>query len=55
MAGHGLERVPKDVLNELKSVRQPVRTDALNIPTLRYVAMETAKPALLVRIDRHTG
>ena len=48
-------RVPKDVLNDLESVRRYVRTDALDIPTLRYVAMETGKPALVVWIDRHAG
>ena len=48
-------RVPKDVLNDLESVRRYVRTDALDIPTLRYVAMETGKPALVLWIDRHAG
>ncbi len=47
-------RIPKEVLDELESVRRYVRTDALDIPTLRYVAMETGKPALVVWIDRHT-
>lgn len=46
-------RVPKEVLDELESVRRYVRTDALDIPTLRYVAMETGKPALVVWIDGH--
>ena len=46
-------RVPKDVLEELEAVRRYVRTDAPDIPTLRYVAMETGKPALVVWIDRH--
>ena len=46
-------RVPKDVLEELEAVRRYVRTEAPDIPTLRYVAMETGKPALVVWIDRH--
>jgi hypothetical protein len=48
-------RVPKDVLDALESVRRYLRTDAPDIPTLRYVAMETAKPALVVWIDGNTG
>lgn len=48
-------RLPKEVLDELESVRRYVRTDAPDIATLRYVAMETGKPALVVWIDRHTG
>ena len=46
-------RVPKEVLDELEAVRRYVRTDAPDIPTLRYVAMETGKPALVVWIDKH--
>ena len=46
-------RVPKEVLEELEAVRRYVRSDAPDIPTLRYVAMETGKPALVVWIDRH--
>ncbi len=46
-------RVPKEVLDELESVRRYVRTDAPDIATLRYVAMETGKPALVVWIDRY--
>jgi hypothetical protein len=30
-----------------------VGTEVLDIPTLRYVAMETDKPALVVWLDRH--
>jgi hypothetical protein len=44
------------VLEELEAVRRYTRTDMLDIPTLRYVAMETGKPALLaVWIDKHEG
>ena len=53
MAEHEPVRVPKEVLDELESVRRYVRTDALDLATLRYVAMETGKPALVVWIDKH--
>jgi hypothetical protein len=46
-------RIPEKVLDELESVRRYVRAEVLDIPTLRYVAMETHKPALTVWIDRH--
>jgi hypothetical protein len=36
-------RVPKEVLGELGSVRRYVGTEVLDIPILRYVAMETDK------------
>ncbi len=49
----GPVRVPKDVLEELESVRLYTRTDVLDIPTLRYVAMEREKPALMVWINKH--
>ena len=45
--------VPKDVFEELESVRRYTRVEVLDIPTLRYVAMETAKPALVLWIDKH--
>ena len=48
-------RVPKNVLDELESVRRYTRVEVLDIPTLRYVAMETHKPALVTWIDRHEG
>jgi hypothetical protein len=48
-------RVPKDVLEELESVQRYTRVEVLDIPTLRYVAMETHKPALVAWIDRHQG
>jgi hypothetical protein len=48
-------RIPKDVLDELESVRRYVRVEVLDIPTLRYVAMETHKAALVSWLDRHEG
>ncbi len=49
----GPVRVQKDVLEELEAVRLYTRSEVLDIPTLRYVAMETGKPALVVWIDKH--
>jgi hypothetical protein len=49
----GPVRVPKDVLEELEAVRLYTRAGVLDIPTLRYVAMERDKPALVVWIDGH--
>jgi hypothetical protein len=46
-------RVPKGVLDELEAVRRYTRTEMLDIPTLRYVASEREKLALVVWIDRH--
>ena len=46
-------RIPKNVLEELESVRRYTRAEVLDIPTLRHVAMETQKPALVVWIDKH--
>jgi type IV secretory pathway ATPase VirB11/archaellum biosynthesis ATPase len=46
-------RIPKNVLEELESVRRYTRTEVLDIPTVRHVAMETAKSALVVWIDNH--
>ena len=48
-------RVPRNVLEELESVRRYTRVGVLDIPTLRYVAMETHKPALVTWIDGHEG
>jgi hypothetical protein len=48
-------RVPRNVLEELESVRRYTRVGVLDIPTLRYVAMETHKPALVNWIDGHAG
>jgi hypothetical protein len=49
----GPVRVPKDVLSELEAVGRSTRTDTLDIPTLRYVASETEKPALVLWVDKH--
>ncbi len=49
----GPVRIPRDVLEELEAVRLYARTDMLDIPLLRYVAMEREKPALVVWIDGH--
>jgi hypothetical protein len=49
----GPVRIPKGVLEELQAVRLYARTDMLDIPLLRYVAMEREKPALVVWIDNH--
>ncbi len=46
-------RIPKEVLEELESVRRYTRARVLDIPTLRYVAMERGKPALDLWIDEH--
>jgi hypothetical protein len=46
-------RVPKDVLEELESVHRYTRTEVLDIPTLRYVASETQKPALVLWVDEN--
>jgi hypothetical protein len=46
-------RVPKDVLNELKALRLCTRVEALDLPLLRYLAMERGKPALVVWTDGH--
>jgi len=48
-----LVRIPKEVLEELESVRRYTRAEVLDIPTMRHVAMETEKPALVVWIDEH--
>lgn len=53
MSARGPVRIPKEILEELESVRRYTRAEVLDIPTLRYVAMETEKPALVVWIDEH--
>jgi hypothetical protein len=55
MSKQGAVRIPKEVLEELESVRRYTRAEVLDIPTLRHVAMETQKPALVLWIDRHQG
>jgi hypothetical protein len=49
----GPVRIPKGVLEELEAVRLYTRSEVLDIPLLRYVAMEREKPALVVWIDGH--
>jgi hypothetical protein len=46
-------RIPREVLDELESVRRYTRAEVLDIPTIRHVAMERGKPALVVWIDKH--
>ena len=46
-------RIPKNVLEELESVRRYTRAEVLDIPTIRHVAMERGKTALVVWIDKH--
>jgi hypothetical protein len=46
-------RIPKHVLEELESVRRYTRAEVLDIPTIRHVAMERGKPALVVWLDKH--
>ena len=41
------------MLEELEAVRRYTRADVLDIPTLRHVAMERGKPALVVWLDKH--
>jgi len=45
--------IPKNVLEQLESVRRYTRVEVVDIPTLRHVAMETEKPALVVWINNH--
>ncbi len=53
MTEGGPVRIPRDVLEELEAARRAARTDALDIPTLRYTASEEGRPALVVWLDRH--
>jgi ethanolamine utilization protein EutQ (cupin superfamily) len=46
-------RIPREVLEELESVRRYTRAEVLDIPTVRHVAMERGKPAVVVWIDMH--
>jgi hypothetical protein len=46
-------RIPREVLEELESVRRYTRAEVLDIPTIRHVAMERGKPALVLWIDKH--
>ena len=45
--------IPKEVLEDLESVRRHTRAEILDIPTIRHEAMERGKPALVVWIDKH--
>ena len=51
----GPVRIPKDVLEELESVRCAARTEMVDIPMLRYAASEGGKPSLVVWIAKHPG
>jgi hypothetical protein len=46
-------RIPREVLEELESVRRYTRAEVMDIPTVRHVAMETQKPTLVVWLDEH--
>jgi hypothetical protein len=46
-------RIPKNVLEQLESVPRYTSIEVMDIPTIRPVAMETEKPALVVWIDIH--
>jgi hypothetical protein len=52
VSGQEPVRIPKEVLEELESVRRHTRAKVLDISTIRHVAMETQKPALVVWIDK---
>jgi hypothetical protein len=41
------------VLDDLEAACRYVHAEVLDIPTLRHVAMETGKPALVMWIDKH--
>jgi hypothetical protein len=45
--------IPRNVLEELESVRRYTRAEVLDTPTLRHVALETKKPALVLWINKH--
>ena len=53
MSGQEPVRIPKEVLEELESVGRYTRAEVLDIPTVRHVAMERGKSALVVWIDKH--
>ena len=53
MSGQQPVRIPREVLEELESVRRYTRAEVLDIPTVRHVAMERHKPALVAWIDKH--
>jgi hypothetical protein len=49
----GPVRIPRGVLEELEAARRAARTEAIDIPTLRYTASEEGRPALVVWLDKH--
>jgi hypothetical protein len=53
VSGQEPVRIPRNVLEELESVRRYTHAEVLDIPTVRHVAMERGKPALVVWIDKH--
>ena len=53
MSGREPVRIPREVLEDLEAVRRYTRAEVLDIPTIRHVAMERGKPALVVWIDKH--
>ena len=46
-------RITREVLEQLESVRRYTRAKVLDIQTIRHVAMERGKPALVAWIDKH--
>jgi hypothetical protein len=46
-------RIPKEVLEGLEAIRRHARTDVLDIPTVRYLAVERGQPALALWIDKN--
>ncbi len=46
-------RVPRDVFEGLEAVRRYTCTEAPDIATLRYVAIERGQHALVLWIDQH--
>jgi hypothetical protein len=45
--------IPKEELEEPESVRRYARVEVLDIATLRYLAMETEKPAPVLWVAEH--
>jgi hypothetical protein len=46
-------RVPEEVLEGLEALRRYTGTDTLDIATLRYLAQERGRGALVAWIDKH--
>ena len=53
VSGQEPVRIPREVLEELESVCRYTRAEVSDIPTIRHVAMERGKTALLLWIDKH--